>query len=233
MTNYQATKTRPLNFAFILDAESLRQLAGVLGESGRDLQYTVTWADGTSIPYPDIEEVIRQPNSKENPIISLIAGTPQEANQSAYIVFKKDPDPTVEYTISGPQNKVVYLAHKLEEWVSTTRQWYSVFTRSYAFLTFVVALAAPIILWSYVVSRFFPNLPKSSTPETWQKSVWIVGVWVLEIFSTKLFPKATFAIGKGAQRYESIKSLRTALLWVIPSSLVLSGIARWLYDHYR
>jgi hypothetical protein len=208
-------------------------LATVLGESGRDLQYTVTWADGTSVPYPDIEEVVQQPNSKENPIIALIAGTPQEASQSAYIVFKKNPEPTVEYTINGPQHKVVYLAHKLDEWVSTTRQWYSIFSQSYAILTFMAAFAAPIVLWNYGVSHFFPNLPKDGTPEPWQKSVWILSLWVLEIFSTKLFPKATFAIGQGAKRHASIKSLRSTLLWVIPSSLVLSVIASWVYDHYR
>jgi hypothetical protein len=232
--DYQATKTRSLSIAFVLDAESLRQLATVLGESGRDMQFTVKWADGTSVPYPSVEEVIQQPNSKENPIISLIAETSPEDSQSASIVFRKNPDPTVEYTINGPQRNVVYLTYKLDQWVSTTRQWYSLFSQSgYAALALLAACAAPIILWNYVVSHFFPNLPKDGTPEPWEKSVWIVGVWVFEGFSTKMFPKATFALGHGTRRHEAIKSIRGALLYAVPSSIVLGLIAAWLYDHYR
>ena len=231
--DYQTAKTRPLDIAFVLEADSLRHLATVLGESGRYLEYTVKLADGTSVRYPDIEEVIKQPNLRENAIVSLIAGTPTEDFQSAYVVLRKDPAPTVEYTVNGPQQKVVYLAYKLDQWVATIQQWHSRFYLSgYAGVALLVAIAAPILLWNGVVSHFFPNVPKDSTPYPWQKSVWIVGMWVLEGFATKLFPKATFAVGQGAKRYETVKKVRVALFYAIPSAVILSLIAAWIHDHY-
>jgi hypothetical protein len=49
----------------------------------------------------DIEEVIKQPNSDERSIVSLIAGTADKKAKSAYVVLRKVDSPSLEYTISG------------------------------------------------------------------------------------------------------------------------------------
>jgi hypothetical protein len=233
--DYPTTKTRSLNIAFVLDEPSLRSLAAVLGEPQRALEYTVRWADGTSVRYVTVDEVIRQQNAKENPMVSLIVGTSKADPQPAFIVLRKNPEPTVEYTIDGPQWHVVYLASKLDSWVSAIRQWYSIFSLSgYALLVILTVLFAPFYLWVHVVSHFFPDVPKHATPQPLAENVWFAAIWGGALFALKVFPKGTFAVGLGgAGRYKTIKNIRGTLLYAIPSTVILSLISSWIYDHYR
>src|SRR5216684_2492173 len=128
----EAEKTRSLKIAFVVNADHLRRLATVLGEASKQLEYTVGFSDGTSVHYNDVEDIIKLPNSNEHSIISLIAGTPEEGNQTAFVTLRKsDPEsPTLEYTLGGPQRNVVYLGAQLDDWVAAIRQWYS-FVRSF------------------------------------------------------------------------------------------------------
>jgi hypothetical protein len=73
---YQASKTRSLNIAFVVNADLLRRLAVILGETSDKLEYTVTFTDGTSIHYSDIDEVIGQPNSRRASLKPLIFRVP-------------------------------------------------------------------------------------------------------------------------------------------------------------
>jgi hypothetical protein len=233
--DYQTTKTRSLNIAFVLEPASLQQLANILSESGGPLEYTVKFADGSSVTYPAIGEVVALPNPTKCSIVSLIAGTSASEFRAASIVFRKSPEPTVEYTISGPQQQVVYLAYKLDQWVATITQFYSRFYQPvYAGLAIVfAAIIPPVLVWNHVIAHFLPNVPRETTPWHWQKSVSVVCMWVLLGAATKLFPTATFAVGQGAKRHETFKKVREALLYTIPSALILGVIAAWIYDHYR
>src|SRR5258707_11603388 len=127
MSRNEASKTRTLDIAFVVNADLLRRLATILGETSDKLEYTVKFSDGTSVHYHDIEEVIGQPNSKERSIVSLIAGPADERVRSAYVNLKKNGSPSVEYTINGTQRDVIYFADQLDDWVSAVRQWYSPF----------------------------------------------------------------------------------------------------------
>src|SRR6266704_3180292 len=123
----EASKTRSLKIAFVVNADHLRRLDTVLSEASKQLEYTVGFSDGTNVRYDKVEDVIKLPNSDEHSIISLIAGTPEEGNQTAFVTLRKsDPEsPTVEYTLGGSQRNVVYLAAQLDDWVAAIRQWYS------------------------------------------------------------------------------------------------------------
>src|SRR6266853_432903 len=74
----EASKTRSLKIAFVVNADHLRHLARVLGKVFEQVEYTLGFSDGTNVRYADVEEVINQPNSGEHSITSLIAGTPEE-----------------------------------------------------------------------------------------------------------------------------------------------------------
>jgi len=232
MTLYQATKIRPLDIAFVLDAKSLEQLATILSEAALYLQYTITFADGTTVRYPVVKEVIEQPNPTNNAIVSLIAGTPTEEAQSCYIVFRSKPAPTLEYTINGPQERVVYLSHKFDQWIETIRQGYSILYRpAVAWLILAVAIYSPIFLWDHVVSHFLLNVPATGS---WVKSLFSLGLWAFWILvATTLLPKATFALGQGARRHQTIKNIRASLSYTIPLAIAGSLVAAWLHDHYR
>lgn len=232
MVLYQTTKIRPLNIAFVLDAGSLKQLAAMLSEAARYLQFTITFADGTTVRYPVIEEVIEQPNPTNNAIVSLIAGTPTEEAQSCYVVFRGKPMPTVEYTINGPQERVVYLAHKLDQWIETIREGYSILYRPVvALAALALAFYSPVFLWDHVVSHFLANVPPTGS---FARSSFFLGLWALwTLLATTLLPKATFAVGQGAHRHQTIKKIRAALSYTIPLTIGGSLIATWLHDHYR
>src|SRR5258708_23590547 len=89
----EASKTRSLKIAFVVNADHLRRLATVLGEASKQLEYTVGFSDGTSVHYNDVDDIIKLPNSNEHSIISLIAGTPEAGNQTAFVTLRQsDPE---------------------------------------------------------------------------------------------------------------------------------------------
>ena len=69
----KASKTRSVNIAFVADAELLRRLEVVLAEVSKALEYMVKYSDGTTVHYPDIEDVINQPNAKRHSIVAVTA----------------------------------------------------------------------------------------------------------------------------------------------------------------
>jgi len=114
----RASKTRSLNIAFVLSPDLLKRLGVILTEASETLEFTVRFADGTSVQYSRVAEIIEQPNSEHRSIVSLIAGTTGEGTPSANVVLKanaKESEPSVEYTLSGPQRSVVYLSDQLDD----------------------------------------------------------------------------------------------------------------------
>ena len=69
----RASKNRPFNIAFVLTPELLKRLAVILKEASERLEFTVKFADGTSVAYDQVEEIIEQPNSDRRSIIGVIA----------------------------------------------------------------------------------------------------------------------------------------------------------------
>jgi hypothetical protein len=59
----RASKNRPFNIAFVLTPELLKRLAVILREASERLEFTVKFADGTSVHYDNIEEIVGLPNS--------------------------------------------------------------------------------------------------------------------------------------------------------------------------
>ncbi len=120
----EASKTRSLEIAFLVDEESLRRLEKLLREIGDSLEYQVKFSDGHTLQFRNIEEVLKLPNTRTRSIVSLISGVTGRAKRSAYVVLK-DPtsqpskflllgetssdSPSVEYTINGTQRDVIFL----------------------------------------------------------------------------------------------------------------------------
>src|SRR5260370_33956018 len=148
----EASKTRSLDIACVVTPDLLKRLAVILGETSDTLEYTVKFSDGTSVHYDKIEDVIGQPNSDERSIVSLIAGTADEAVKSAYVNLKKNDSPSLEYTINGAQRDVIYFADQLDDWVAATRQWYSPFfsASGAGAVLGIVALFSPLYAWDRI-----------------------------------------------------------------------------------
>jgi hypothetical protein len=251
----EAEKTRSLKIAFVVNADHLRHLARVLGKVSEQVEYTVGFSDGTNVRYADVEEVINQANSGEHSITSLIAGTPEEKTlddirympsrggpgepstkvavgppATAYVTLRKSKleSPSLEYTITGPQREVVFLSLQLDDWVAEIRQWYSAgqsFEAAGAFYAFI-ALIAPPLVWGYASRFLFPQAAK--TP--WDKYL-IVLLYVAEFAILKLFPRGTFAIGRGATQHESLVWLRRGVLAALVVSIIAGVIANLMTRH--
>src|SRR6266404_2768231 len=112
MSKNEASKTRSLKIAFVVNADHLRQLATVLGKASKQLEYTVGFSDGTSVRYNDVEDVIKLPNSNEHSITSLIAGTPEEKTLSDIMYMPSQGQvgvPSTEVAVAPPATAYVTL----------------------------------------------------------------------------------------------------------------------------
>jgi len=237
----EASKTRSFEFAFLVDSEHLRQLERILRQVGDSLEYQVKFSDGHTLQYHDLEEVLKQPNSRARSIVSLIAGVTGRAKQSAFVVLKDRPaqpyysplgdrpstPPSVEYTIYGTQKDVVYVGDKLDEWLGGIRQWYSIFDHWVLALLLVVAIiAGPIWIWNAASPHLFSA--SFLKTQSWLQAATIIGLWVAIYWTFKLFPRATFAIGQGARRHQFFAYLRTGVLGTFLISILASLLANWL-----
>jgi hypothetical protein len=231
----EASKTRTLDIAFVVNAELLRRLAEILGETSHELEYTAKFSNGTSVRYDDIEEVIGQPNSDQRSIVSVIAGTGDEKSKSAYVVLKRTDSPSVEYTINGSQRDVIYFADQLDDWVGAIREWYSPFFSSPSgvsgagtILLFVVVML-PLYAWEHL-SRFSGSLGKGGSYQ-WVALPILLAMWVTEYYVLQLFPRGTFAIGRGEKNHRFVVYFRNTVLVGLILSVVGGILANWITNH--
>ncbi len=228
----RASKNRSANIAFVLTPDLLRRLAVTLREASEQLEFTVKFSDGVSVNYTNVEEIIEQPNSEHRSIVGLIAGTTGEGTPSVNVVLKSKfasgEEPSIEYTLTGPQRSVIYLADQLDNWVMGTRQWYSrAFSPPLAISLVFGAFFLPLYIWSHI-SHYF--LVTKGLPS----SVGLVAfglMWAAEYYIFTLFPRGTFAIGKGAAHHQFLNSVRWGVLVGLIVSFVGSVVANLLTSH--
>ena len=115
MPDYETSKERSLDMAFLIDPESLRLLEELLEEGKGPVEYKVKFSDGSTVRYSSAHEVVKQPNSDKRFIVSIISSVEGRNRLSAFITVRDDPAPSVEYTINGPQRHGT-LANSLIYW---------------------------------------------------------------------------------------------------------------------
>jgi hypothetical protein len=228
--NYRASKIRSSNVAFVLTPDLLKRLAVILGEVSKQLEFTVKFADGVSVDYANVEEIIDQPNSERRSIVGLIAGTTGDETSANVVLkskFASEQKLPIEYTLNGPQRSVIYLADQLDDWVAATSQWYSrLLSPTYMVPIGIGAFFLPL----YVTSRVTDFLTAKGFP-SWAGLI-ALGLMVLaEYFFFKLFPRGTFAIGRGAARHQFLKGFQVVVLIGLAVSIVGGVIANMLTKH--
>ncbi len=221
----EASKTRSMDIAFLVDSETLTGLEKLLCEVKGALEYKVKFSDGSMVKYDDIVDVIGQPNSNKRFIVSILASAEGHAGHSAFLTMRNDPEPSVEYTISGSQRNVIYFADKLDDWIASSRQWYSAFFSSrLGALAALAALALPL---------FLANKSEILYPagKSWLPLTTMIVVGLAEYWTFKLFPRATFALGHGARRHQLFSYIRNTVLAGFAISVLASVFANWLTKH--
>jgi hypothetical protein len=223
----EASKTRSLNIAFHADTEGLESLERVLSELKGAQEYQVRFSDGSTVKYLDVKDIVAQPNSGRRFIVAVIASVEGRAGHSAFVTVRDDPEPSVEYTINGPQKDVIYFADKLDDWIASCRQWYSPFFSTLG----VVPVVAAIILPLYLAARISKVFPAKTGPLSLLPLLVMIVVGLAEYWICKLFPRGTFAIGYGAKRHQRFTFIRNSVLVAFALSLVASVLANWLTQH--
>ena len=220
----EASKNRPLKVAFLLDPTSLRSLQTLLSEIKSPIEYRVKFSDGSTIKYSDVEEVIAQPNATKS-IVSVMTSVEGEG-RSIFLGMRGDPEPSVEYTVTGMQSDVFNLADNLDNWIASCTRWYSPFYASNLGLLLAVGVFAfPIFLASRVAAVFSP---KGSDWHSHLSGVTLIGGYIVEYWILKLFPRATFAIGYGEKREKLFNVIRVSVLLALAVALFKEWMVRHL-----
>jgi hypothetical protein len=227
----EASKTRTLDIAFVVTPDLLKRLAEILGKTSETLEYTAKFSDGTSFNYDKIEDVIGHSNSDKRSIVSLIAGTADEAVKSAYVNLKKNDSPSLEYTINGAQRDVIYFADQLDEWVAAVRQWYSPFLSGSSnpsgagLILGLALLVLPFYIWEHI-SRLYGAVGRQGS-YSWVALPALALMGVAEYWILKLFPRGTFAIGQGEKRYQFFVYVRRTVLFGSLLSVLIRVLWVW------
>jgi hypothetical protein len=221
----ETSKTRSLKTAFLLDPESLRRLQTLLAEADGATEYRVKFDDGTTVKYDLVDEVIGQPNAGKKFIVGLITIAGRQG-RSISLTMRGDPEPSVEHTMTGVQRDVVYFSDKLDDWIASCTQWYSLFyTSSLGLLLALGVIALPVFLAGRVAAIFSP---KGNDWHSYLSGATLVAVGIAEYWALKLFPRATFAIGHGARRNQLFGVIRVSVLLAIAVALVREWLTRHL-----
>jgi hypothetical protein len=222
----ETSKTRSLKVAFLLDPPNLRNLQTLLSEIKGSPEYKVKFSDDSTTKYTDVDKIIDQPNAGSKFIVSIIASVEDEQGHSIFLTMRGDPDPSVEYTLTGGQRDVFNLADSLDNWIASCTQWYSTFyASSLEALLWIGLIALPIYLTGQVSKVYSP---KGSDWHSYLPMATLIGVSVAEYWVLKLFPRATFAIGYGARRDQLFGIIRNSVLLAIAVAIV----SEWLMRHF-
>jgi len=221
----ETSKTRSLKVAFLLDPTSLTNLQVLLAEIQGALEYRVKFSDGSTIKYGDADEIVSQPNSAKRFISAITASVDGQPGRSLFLTMRGDPEPSVEYTLTGVQRDVGYSADKLDDWIASCTQWYSPFYASNLGVLLVIGLFALPIFLAGRVAKVFPA--NGSDWHSYLSGATLVGVAVAEYYALKLFPRATFAIGYGARRNQFFSVIRVSVLLALAVAL----LREWLVHH--
>jgi hypothetical protein len=224
------SKTRGLDYGFVVDPGHLRRLAVVLREVSRTLEFTVTFSDGTTVHYGDIEEIIGQSNSDERCIVSLVADAADEESKSASVILKKVGSPSLEYTIYGNRVEVAYFASQLDNWVAAVRQWYSPFLSSKNRPSAAgLALRGTVVFLS--LYGWVSWALGAGRPYKWIAIPVTLLTWLVAYLIQRRFPRGTFSIGQGEERHQSNIYVRNTLIGGLVSSIIGGLIANLISKH--
>jgi len=154
----ETSKTRSLKVAFLLDLANLRTLQALLSEIKGSLEYKVKFSDGSTTKYGDMDEITGLPNTGKKFITAILASVEGKPGHSMFLTMRGDPEPSVEYTLTGGQRDVGYFADKLDDWIASCTQWYSPFYASNLGVLLAIGLFTfPVYLASRVAAVYPPK----------------------------------------------------------------------------
>src|SRR6266436_4358898 len=199
--------------AFVLNGEALESLVEMLSKFSNSLEFKVALSDATKV-YPEtLHELVKLPNPEHRQINEITIENDYKSQVRVEITLGGSSDyHSLWLSLVGDEADVLFLDHKIEDWLATIRQWYSWLAfSSYAKFMLGVAvylIAAVLVFGRQVLPHFLPKTQLNFDILGLIGAGLMLGTWVVPIILRKLFPGAIFSIGAGTARYALLSDRR-------------------------
>lgn len=229
----RTNKTRELPIAYVLDEETLSRLLQTMNEEvSQEVDWFVSLSDGSSLHTGDLAEVTNILNTKSRAITRIRCHAksttePKEADVTFRNYGAMSGSGSIAYEVTGDDRTVVYLSGKLEEFLFSLRQWYTVICRPISGLLIQWFILAVVL--TPIMCKLAPKLNHLSATRQLELSL-VTGVIVASLIIALLkylFPISFFVLGKGKERYDSVKQVRTGVGVGFLLALPVGMLAIW------
>ncbi|EKO3946772.1 hypothetical protein F2K80_001341 [Vibrio fluvialis] len=226
------------NHAFVLTEADIRKIWSKLESFGKSVSATVEFSDSIERKVESVEALVQFENSKKRQIkrIELIAKCEKGKNITR-LELEDDDFRTVSISSSGEDGLVTQVGDQIPEIIEGLKPWYSPISK----VDVVFFVGALLTICGLLVSLMTPESDGKRAAMSFEESLKAIGILIaffssvylafkcLNKLKTAIFPKASFALGQGNERYELQEKIRwgvvVALLVSFSSSLVYGFIA--------
>jgi hypothetical protein len=203
----------------VLTEASLKKLDEEFGRFGDKVTYRVDCVDELRREF-DLKKLLAYDNAPKKAIRAIAIGVDKENDFSRCATMRLRQSPflaAINLSVSGPESEVEKLNDAIKSILAGMRPWYW-WLAKYSILLVVAGLylalyflLLAVLLIMRLTGRIGPI--KDEGAESWG---FIFGAWIvvfavlgaLDCIKSKLFPRATFAIGQGLNRYQVLEKIR-------------------------
>ena len=214
--------------AFVLRRDAVSRVWRILESIGA-VSATARCADDARREFESLSQLLAFDNARAKEISSLqFLAMSEDGKRYANVAFGDQRiSTTISVTLSAPEEgEILQTYEELKDSIDGTRTWYSFISRVDIGTAFVASLA---VLW-FVVRIAVGDPPEPRIGVGLGRAVWmtvqsmgllgVIGLfgWVLWRLHARYFPRAFFALGQGAERYQVDDKMR----WVVIIGLAIS-----------
>lgn len=242
------SKSESLQKAFVVDEKFLNDLKAIISDD-MSQEHTVKYSDNTELHVTTLDQVIGASNENGREIIQISlygyksSQVTYKRELSIRLKFEASKHSPIQYSISGAEELTYSAIVKTESAINSITKWYSRFSLADWYL----AAYGSLLIWMIVllVMASFLQLLQGEQTENDTSSSGLTFTGIMFIFLivgatqgigfivTKLvkwiFPISVFAIGRGVERYETLKFWRTGVIFlgvIIP--VIVTLILNWI-----
>ncbi len=229
--------------AFILRSDAVRRIWTIMQTGIGRVSATARCADNARREFTTIDALLGFDNTRGKEIRSLeIAGRSDDWNKSADITFRSSTEP-ISISLSAPaEGDVSRLRDDLSDVVAGTKAWYSGVSR---INLGIVLMATFGFLWVVAQIVAVGSTRTDPKPSVTVERAFVLAAdlvlvlagfmlvcWLINHLHSRYFPRATFALGQGVDRFELDDKIRWVVLIgffvSVFASLVVAFASGWI-----
>lgn len=200
-------------------------------------QWKIACSDSTEISTSSVDDVNNFPNTGFRRIQGLEVQTRNHEHLQARFVLESEYGNTIEYTIEGNDDSVLYFSSKFDEFIHGLKAWYSNITRIDDFAVMLCFFAVVAILFIADLSYGLFTQTENSAQlgkvagALIGSAIFFAPLAIAILFHyTKLFlfPKTLFSLNSGTELSQKYERRRNIIGVGLILSVVGSLIANWI-----